>query len=224
MINIYPPEQPEEFANENDLLPAHRSANTDEMLQRLERTNNDIADIASAIKHTIHQMNNNNELLSIVNDKSIPKHIKGAVANMYEASNDLNSMSTDLNSMIRNIKKGEGSLGSLMTDTAYAYKMAQVLDKMQTVSDDADSLVSTIERAVDEINFEVQHGNGPINSLLQDSMVFLEVHSSLQNIREGTESFNQNMEALKHNFLFRGYFKKQSKKNKRTEEKLTKSE
>ncbi|HCW07282.1 MAG TPA: MCE family protein, partial [Cytophagales bacterium] len=31
---------------------------------------------------------------------------------------------------------------------------------------------------------------------------------------QGTQRFNENMEALKHNFLFRGYFKKQEKEAK----------
>ena len=34
------------------------------------------------------------------------------------------------------------------------------------------------------------------------------------NINQGTEKFNQNMEALKHNFLTRGYFRKLERKKK----------
>ncbi len=33
----------------------------------------------------------------------------------------------------------------------------------------------------------------------------------MDNLQKGTDGFNQNMEALKHNFLFRGYFKNQEK-------------
>ncbi|WP_165760471.1 hypothetical protein [Niastella populi] len=41
------------------------------------------------------------------------------------------------------------------------------------------------------------------------------ISSSLDNIQKGTDAFSQNMEALKHNFLFRGYFRKLEKqKNK----------
>ena len=40
--------------------------------------------------------------------------------------------------------------------------------------------------------------------------------TSLDNIQKGTDGFNQNMEALKHNFLLRGYFKKQEKQRRKT--------
>jgi phospholipid/cholesterol/gamma-HCH transport system substrate-binding protein len=35
------------------------------------------------------------------------------------------------------------------------------------------------------------------------------------NIKEATEKLNENMEALKHNFLFRGYFRKLERQERR---------
>jgi phospholipid/cholesterol/gamma-HCH transport system substrate-binding protein len=42
----------------------------------------------------------------------------------------------------------------------------------------------------------------------------LKLAVSLTNIEQGTAAFNQNMEALKHNFLLRGYFRKLKKQKK----------
>jgi phospholipid/cholesterol/gamma-HCH transport system substrate-binding protein len=41
----------------------------------------------------------------------------------------------------------------------------------------------------------------------------------MDNIQKGTDGFNQNMEALKHNFLFKGYFKGLEKQKKKAEKK-----
>jgi phospholipid/cholesterol/gamma-HCH transport system substrate-binding protein len=41
------------------------------------------------------------------------------------------------------------------------------------------------------------------------------LHVSLDNIQTGTNGFNQNMEALKHNFLFKKYFRKLEKQRKK---------
>ena len=40
-------------------------------------------------------------------------------------------------------------------------------------------------------------------------MLGKKLNISHDNIQKGTDGFNQNMEAIKHSFLFRGYFKKQ---------------
>ena len=37
----------------------------------------------------------------------------------------------------------------------------------------------------------------------------------MENINEGTNKFNQNMEALKHNFLTKSYFKKLERQEKK---------
>ena len=47
-----------------------------------------------------------------------------------------------------------------------------------------------------------------------DGLMVMKLNSSLDNIQKGTDGFNQSMEALKHNFLLRGYFRKQEKKKK----------
>ena len=72
-----------------------------------------------------------------------------------------------------------------------------------------------LNELADEIRQDVKHGNGAVNMLLKDSLVVLKLNASLDNIQKGTAGFNQNMEALKHNVLLRGYFKKQDKKKQR---------
>jgi phospholipid/cholesterol/gamma-HCH transport system substrate-binding protein len=43
-------------------------------------------------------------------------------------------------------------------------------------------------------------------------MLSIKLSNSLDNIQQGTDGFNQNMAAIKHSFLLRGYFKKMRKK------------
>jgi len=64
---------------------------------------------------------------------------------------------------------------------------------------------------VTDIRNDVHHGKGTVNALLKDSLLVTKLNTSLDNIQKGTDGFNQNMEALKHNFLLRGYFRKQEK-------------
>jgi phospholipid/cholesterol/gamma-HCH transport system substrate-binding protein len=45
------------------------------------------------------------------------------------------------------------------------------------------------------------------------------IEETMNNIKNGSVKLNENLEALKHNFLFRGYFKK-LERQKRKEEKI----
>ena len=65
-----------------------------------------------------------------------------------------------------------------------------------------------------------QYGTyGELILLLADSASAENMSKSLLNIKNGTDGFNQNMEALKHNFLFRGYFRTKQKEEAKQQQK-----
>jgi phospholipid/cholesterol/gamma-HCH transport system substrate-binding protein len=84
------------------------------------------------------------------------------------------------------------------------------------VGSQAEALANSLQAVVDEVQHDIGHGKGPVNALLKDSSMAEKLNSSLENIQKGTDAFNQNMEALKHNFLFRGYFRKLEKQKKQS--------
>jgi phospholipid/cholesterol/gamma-HCH transport system substrate-binding protein len=57
----------------------------------------------------------------------------------------------------------------------------------------------------------VKYGRGTAGALVADTTMERKLKLSIFNVEQGTQRFNENMEALKHNFLFRGYFKKQER-------------
>ena len=58
---------------------------------------------------------------------------------------------------------------------------------------------------------QVQASGGTVNTLLTDTAMSRQMRQGLTNVEQGTVGFNQSMEALKHNFLFYGYFRRQEK-------------
>ena len=68
----------------------------------------------------------------------------------------------------------------------------------------------------------VKEGKGALNYLSKDEKFVKSLEQTLKNINEGTDKYNQNMEALKHNFLTRSYFRKQERQDKREAKKIEK--
>ena len=62
---------------------------------------------------------------------------------------------------------------------------------------------------------DFNEGEGAFQYIVKDTALVNNLKATLQNINEGTAKFNQNMEALKHNFLTRRYFRKQERKTNR---------
>jgi len=65
----------------------------------------------------------------------------------------------------------------------------------------------------------MKDGKGALNYLSNEPKLVKQIDSTMSNINQASSRLNENLEALKHNFLFRGYFKKQEKAKARANEK-----
>ncbi|MBK8496114.1 MAG: MCE family protein [Chitinophagaceae bacterium] len=211
VVNIVPSHEPGEFAVAGDILPVKKAIATDDMLQTLYKTNNDVAVIAADLKTTVQRINNSSALWGLLNDDAIPRELRAAVANIRSATGKAGNMVNNLDAIVTDVRNGKGSMGALLTDTTFAKNLNEAVLKIRTVGDEAEALAVEINKIVAGIQQDVNTGKGPVNALLKDSTMVIKLNASLENIQKGTDNFNQNMEALKHNILFRGYFRKQEK-------------
>jgi phospholipid/cholesterol/gamma-HCH transport system substrate-binding protein len=212
VVNITPAHQPAPLATEGDVLVSKKGVDTDEMLQTLYRTNNDIAVISAELKTTIQRVNSSSALWTLLNDQSIPKDVKAAAANIRLATAKAGGTINDLNNIVADIKNGKGTAGIILKDSSIAQNLNEAILKIKSVGDEADALAATVNKLLAGIQQDVNSGKGTVNTLLKDSLLSHHISQSLENIQKGTDGFNQVMEALKHNFLLRGYFKKQERK------------
>lgn len=219
VVNIAPSKEPSPLAVEEDILATKKAVNTDEMLQTLYKTNNDIAVIATELKSTIQRVNSSSALWTLLNDNSIPQDVRMAVANIRTATGKAGNMVDNLNEIVSNVKNGKGSIGTLLNDTAFALNLNEAVLKIKSVGDEADALAGEINKVIAGLQQDLNNGKGTANALLKDSLMVIKLNISLDNIQKGTDGFNQNMEALKRNILFRGYFKKLEKQKQKEQAK-----
>jgi len=224
IVNILPGIGHAAPIDDGDLLASKKITSTEDMLETLSVSNTNIAVISVELKSTIQQINKSTALWQLLNDKTLPDNLRKAANNINQATAKANNTVNDFHDMLADIRSGKGSLGKIMTDTSFALQMADALEKLKQVGDNANKLSGEIDEMVKGINTDVNEGKGAVNALLKDSAIVTKLNNSLDNIEKGTTTFNQNMEALKHNFLFRGYFRKLEKqKEKEEEEKAAKS-
>lgn len=211
VVNIVPGKGHAELAREGDVIFSKKPIDTDAILQKLSNTNNDISEIVSGLKITVERVNSSTALWELLNDETIPKEIRQSAVNLRLTTSRAGMMADDLHTIIADMKAGKGSVGVLLKDTAFAYNLNEAVLKMNKVGSQADRLTNDIGTIVKGIQQDVNSGKGPANAFLKDSVMVKNLNSSIDNLRKGTDGFNQNMEALKRNFLLRGYFKRQER-------------
>jgi phospholipid/cholesterol/gamma-HCH transport system substrate-binding protein len=62
-----------------------------------------------------------------------------------------------------------------------------------------------------EIMTKVNSGNGTLGRFIQDTTIADNINQTIMYLKNSSKGLNENMNAAKENFLFRGYFKKRQK-------------
>jgi phospholipid/cholesterol/gamma-HCH transport system substrate-binding protein len=204
VLNIVPGELNAPIAKNGDLLTSKKPIDTEKILSTLSQTNNDVAIIVSGLKNTVERINNSSALWDLLSDDQMANNIKNSAKNIQLAASKASSVSNDVQLIVDGLKKGNGSMGILLKDTILASNLNKTSHNLLLITSQLNTVVSDIQK-------DINSGKGPANSLLKDTMMVNKINKSLSNIQMGTDGFNQNMEALKNSFLFRGYFKRQEK-------------
>jgi phospholipid/cholesterol/gamma-HCH transport system substrate-binding protein len=62
-----------------------------------------------------------------------------------------------------------------------------------------------------EIMVKVNSGNGTLGRLIEDSTIAENINQTIVNLKRSSKGLDENMNAAKDNFLFKGYFKRKAK-------------
>jgi len=68
-----------------------------------------------------------------------------------------------------------------------------------------------ITQELAEIMTKINSGDGTLGRLIQDTTIAKNLDQTIINLKKSSKGLNENMEAVKHNFLFKGYFNKKAR-------------
>jgi phospholipid/cholesterol/gamma-HCH transport system substrate-binding protein len=83
--------------------------------------------------------------------------------------------------------------------------------------------VEVITDQLAEIMIKINSGNGTLGRLIQDSTLAENLNKTIVNLKQSSKSLDENMTAVKHNFLLKGYFDQKAKKEAARKEKAKKN-
>ena len=100
------------------------------------------------------------------------------------------------------MNNGNGALSRLISDEGYSKSIENTLTNLQTSSNEFAQFTTN----------------------LNDGKLAVKLDSTMSNLQAGTKGLSDNMDAVKHSFLLRGYFKKQKKADAKKQADIKKQE
>ncbi|MFI5196908.1 MAG: MlaD family protein [Chitinophagales bacterium] len=215
VINLTPNRIPAPEIVEGGLLYTKKVPYTDEMMETLSNTNNNVKVLSERLIVTVDKINNSNALWSVLNDTTLPQNLKISMSNIRDATVRIKELSGAIDNMAKDMQDGKGPAGVLLTDKKVAEDMKQAIANINDASKESKVILERADSLVRLVQQDISNGHGAVHAVLRDTALVTKLNNSMTNIEKGTAAFNQDMEALKHNFLTKGYFKKEAKRNKK---------
>lgn len=212
VVNISPVGGNMPFVSGGEMLPSKEDIDTKQMLETLSKTNQTVAKIADEVLVTVRLVNSSSELATLLNDKSLSLNLRRSLQNLHESTRNASVLMENAVATLKLASTGKGTLATLLTDTTLSLELRQAVTQVKTLENSADRLVKDLNTLTLTVEKDLSQGSGSVNALLRDSVMANRLRATIENAEKGSAAFAQDMEALKSNFLFRRYFKKQAKK------------
>ncbi len=208
LVNISPGSGKAPIVEDNDELNAFSRIKTDDILKTLNMTNENAAMLTRNLLEITQDIQHGKGTVSyLVYDTTLRQQLYLAVSNLRAATELTNQMLGGVNRMIKEVDQGQGLAGYLLKDSLTAQQIKKTMTELQRASAAIHSSTDSLKTFIGNLN----SGKGAMPAMMYDTVMAEDLRQTLKNLNTGTAKFDENMEALKHSFLTKKYFKEQEK-------------
>ena len=195
-----------------DTIQSYSKIGADDMLSTLNTTNENAALLtADLLKITNKILEGKGTLGALVTDTLLAQDLRQTVIELKQTAAGTSTAVSRINALISKVNYDESAAAVLLSDTVSANQIRGVFNNLEKSSED----INEITQNLDAYLTEIKSGKGALNYITQDEVLVKNIDSTMLDIKEAAEKLNENMEALRHNFLFRGYFRKLERQERR---------
>lgn len=212
IVNIIPGKGKEAVVVSGDFIQSYTKIGTEDMLNTLSTTNENAALLTAKLLKVADALSDDKGTLGmLINDTTVSENLKLTFKQLRITSIEASKAMKELNSIISSLDIENSVAGTLLNDSEQAERIESLITNLESSSQEINKVINNINETITDF----KEGEGALNYLSQDKEFADQIEATMNNINEGTLKFNENMEALKHNFLTRGYFKKLERQEKR---------
>lgn len=192
----------------NDSLPSEHLAGTEELMSTLEKSNNNLLEITGNLKTISKRLTESQGTLGqLINDPAIADRLKGSLDNLRNATAGSEAMIANLRAFSQQLRQPGGLANTLATDTTVFSHLRGAVTRL----DDAAARVQAFSNSLQTAGAGLNDKNAPIGLLLHDEDAADNLQRTLKNLRVSSQELSDDLEAIQHSWLLRGFFKKKDK-------------
>jgi len=191
--------------HEGDTLEVEKTFTNEDMINMLQENNKNVLEITTDFKTISHNvLAGEGSIGKLLKDDAIYDNMNNATKSLQLASAKAQVLMNTLNDFSEGFNKKGSFANDLVNDTMVFNSIQKSAAQLQQMTVKANSLVAKLNEAS-------SNPNSALGVLLYDEVSGSQVKETLKNLESSSEKLDENLEALQHNFLLRGFFKRKAK-------------
>lgn len=208
-IVVIRPGKSSNVVNEEDTLNTVSPTDTQDILNLAKDVGENTRSLTADLSTIARRINEGKGIVGeLLNDGTIAQEIRTTVLNLRKTGTSTARASAELQTLVEQLRSGPGLLPMLVSDTGYATTFRTALTNIEKVSENA----GEVSKGLEDLTAKINDKNNAVGVLLADTAVADKLKETIENAAQASNKLDENMEALQHNFLFRGYFRKQERR------------
>lgn len=203
-----------------DILGVQKLLSTDEMMSTLSKNNDNLLEITNGFKIISKKIvDGQGTVGKLLSNETLANDLESTMLTLKRASVSMANVSTNLSAYTSKLQSKGSLTNDLVSDTVIFSKLRSTVTQLQEVAKTSDSVINNLKttsaglnKGVNNLNDGLSNNKTPIGMLLHDEQAASSLKLTLKNLQTGTKKLDEDLEALQHNFLLRGFFKKKAKR------------
>ena len=201
----------------NGFIGIHKVGLDEDMFGLLNASNKNLLDITNNLKSVSEKLTGEDGTLGkLINDPSIANTFQITLNNLRTFSDHSKKVIADIEIFARKMNTEGSSINKLFTDStlfdSIKTSVAQIKQAAITVNDFANN-INDFSKNIKTASSGLQDSSTMAGMLLNNKRMTLHLESTIKNLESASKKLDEDLEAVQHNFLFRGYFRKKQKNN-----------
>lgn len=211
IIVIYGGTPENRSVEDGDQLAVEKLFTTEDMINTLQKNNENILAITTDFKEIGKKiMSGQGTIGKLLTDDALFANLVASTNTLNQAADNAKKITDELNAYVAKLNQQGGLANDLVSDTTVFNGLQSVVAQLEEIAADAGEMVSSL-------NASANDPQSPVGVLMSDEESGASLKTTIKNLETSSVKLNENLEAMQHNFLLRGYFKDQEKAAKKAE-------
>lgn len=209
VVIIYGGTENSQSVNDGDTLQVGSTYSTENMMNTLQKNNENLLAITTDFKKISHKLTTNEGTVGkLLNDDILYDNINSVALSLNNASAKADKLIVSLNEYSAKLNKKGSLANDLVTDTIVFNSIKKSVLELQNMTKTANVFMENLKEAS-------ANPNSAIGVLLHDKESGASLKKTIENLESSSGKLDEDLKAAQSSFLLRGYFKDKDKEAKK---------